>query len=604
MLKTIAAGEGTCKDVAEYLIAGDKRDEGRGARLQAYLAGDASASRALAFGASHDSLDDQLDWHEVMRVTRESWGKDKPTEAFEEKMARDPNLKWRNYYHWVISPAPDDRASAEEVAEVSREWCERAWPPEDGWQWVFSVHNDNASRIMHAHVVLNAVNADTGYKVQLNDRRNDELASIMQEIAAEHGMDALPALAARRRALRREKKSWTGQWQYQSGAERAMRRRGARSWVAETRDAVDRAVGQAGSFEEFRELMEAAGFRVEWSRRGLGFRHPDSTGHDKKVMAERLGTDYTEDGLRARISFDYDNCLLEKSRKKPERHQGIKMYAHGLDEARGPLKLSDWISRQMHIGLRRRMADMQGLIDAAALIKEKGITSTAELRMLTTEKAEVVKSLEAEVRTLEEGTRQALDLLESAKRLDCARLDLKLLPQHGFLGAETRKRRNALLAMAAEEKEFCRRSLQKAQGLIAERGLEDADELEQARAVLAEINRRSNAAGAECERRRRELEPLRRAESQVDYLAGRRARPIRPRSGVVYAPMPSRAEGRALCTPTAAERRAAWEEQERAVRQIQKIILEHEQQATEVGKAPAERTQLRQAPARPRSQQR
>lgn len=607
MLKTIDAGQGTCKDVAEYLIAGDKRDEGRGARLQAYLAGDASASRALAFGASGEDLDDQLGWAHAMWKTQHKWGKDKPSEEFEKKMARDPDLKWRTYYHWTISPAPDDRASAEEVAQVAREWCERAWPPEEGWEWIYSVHNDNDGRIMHAHIILNAVNADTGYKAHMDQERNDELAAIAQDIAKGHGMDVLPDLAERRRAVRQEKKSWTGQWQYQSESERAMRRRGARSWVAEIRDAVDRAVAGAGSFQEFRALMEAKGFKVEWSRRGLGFRHPESTGRDKKIMAERLGTDYTEDGLRARISFDYDDCLVAKSKAERadlKRHQGIRMYAGTLEENRRDVTLSDWISRQMHVGLRRRMADMQGLIDAAAIIEAEGITSVTELRAITTERAAVVDHLEAEVRIMEEGARHALELLDAAKELDHARIDLQLIPKHGFLDVETRRRRNELLTAVTEKKEFCRRALQKAQGLIGERGLADAGELEQARAVLAEINRRSEEAGRECAEQKRELAPLLRAEAQVDYLEGGRVRPIRPKSGIIYALQPARGRGQVLCEPTAEARRAAWEEQERAVERIHQIIRERGRQRAEIENAPTESPQLTQAPARQTTRQR
>ena len=49
MFKTIGSGTGSCKQVAEYLVAGELGSEAHELSIQRYLAGDASASRALEF---------------------------------------------------------------------------------------------------------------------------------------------------------------------------------------------------------------------------------------------------------------------------------------------------------------------------------------------------------------------------------------------------------------------------------------------------------------------------------------------------------------------------------------------------------------------------
>ncbi len=55
-----------------------------------------------------------------MDATRKRFGKDKPPEWFEKKKEIKSNLIWRNYYQWILSPDPGDRASAEEVGQLAR----------------------------------------------------------------------------------------------------------------------------------------------------------------------------------------------------------------------------------------------------------------------------------------------------------------------------------------------------------------------------------------------------------------------------------------------------------------------------------------------------
>ena len=58
MFKTIGSGTGSCKQVAEYLVAAEKLgSEAHERAIQRYLAGDESASRALVFGARPTSTE-------------------------------------------------------------------------------------------------------------------------------------------------------------------------------------------------------------------------------------------------------------------------------------------------------------------------------------------------------------------------------------------------------------------------------------------------------------------------------------------------------------------------------------------------------------------
>lgn len=529
MLKTIGAGTGSCQNLAEYLLAGEKSDASHEARLQRYLAGDAEASRALEFGHSDNMRCDQLSWHEAMRRTRVRWGKEKPSgEGASEK-------KWRNYYHWAISPAPGDHASATEVADLARRWLERMWPSEEGWEWVYSVHADNAGRIMHAHVVLNAVNKATGKKVQIGSKLSDRLADELQDLAAEYGMGQLPRLADRRRSLASGKEVDSASFKKMSAAERAMRKRGQRSWVAEIRDAVDRAVSESGDFEEFKARLEHDGFKVERSRRGLGYRHPESTGHDKKVLASRLGTDYTDEGIRCRLSFAFDDHLLdspvdvESPKVGSERPDPIAALA---GRGRVPLKdrsrrgLVEQIAAMVRMGPRRSCARIEAVIDAMATVREEGIASASALSRGVAEATELVLALECEVSLMEDGFGAASRALRAAADARDARSELKGLPD-GFWDKGTRIRRNGLLEEIAKKDDEARRSLEKASRFMDSKGLGEAPHVDQAAALVRELGERADGIRRRSEAARAQLRKLVAAEQTVEALSGKRVRPIR-----------------------------------------------------------------------------
>lgn len=539
MLKTIGAGTGSCRELAEYLVAGARSSDDHECKLQEYLAGDKRASRALAFGASPDLGADQLSWHEAMRATREAWGKDKPPAHYVRRWGADAVSMWRTYYHWAISPAPDDHASAAEVAELANRWLEEMWPSGEGYQWIYSVHADNDGRIMHAHVVLNAVNASTGLKVHIDSARSDELADSLQRLAGEYGMGQLPKLSERRKALRAGRASETTQARKVSATERSMRARGAKSWVAEIRDAVDSAVATSTSFDDFIAVLERRGFKVEWSRRGLGFRHPESKGSDKKILASRLGTDYMEEGLRQRIAFDFDANLfggkhgrrLDASPHDPRaalRGCGPRPLADSADG-----DLSSWLEIQMRLGPRRSLADIEVMVDAIAYARDEGIQSPVELDSALRLATDSLLELEGEVALLEEGLGDASRALREASAASRARGKLESLPV-GEWNAGIRLHRNDLVSRAAEGDEAARRILEKASSYLKREGLSDAGRDVQAASLVVEFGRRVDEARSRSAAARTRLERIMSISEAMEVVAGRRVRPRRPAGTDAY----------------------------------------------------------------------
>lgn len=460
-LKTISGGAGSCKQVDDYLSFGHRSVEDHEERMERYLAGDKSASRSMAFGHSPGLPDSPFGWHKVMDATRKRFGKDKPPEWFEKKRKSNPNLIWRNYYQWILSPDPRDHASAEEVGQLAQEWCERVWPADQGWQWIWSVHDDNASGVMHAHIILNAVNAATGLKVQISSEDSDMLDHQAQKIGEEHGMNFFPDLADWRAAVREGRQTPTIQSVRMSAAERSLRRRGRRSWVAEIRDAIDRSIENSSDWDEFVEKFEADGFKVEWSRRGIGYRHPDSGGHDKKVLASSLGSNYDEFGIRARLGIPIDVVTGELSSRvtRQQEHKSQVPNAGYSPHRRG---FQDTLKSRIAAQSRRRgVGAISAGIKALSLISADGYGSVSEVEEACRSQMLKVEAMECEIHEIESSISIAEDVIERSKRIESARARIAELESLPSFAQSERKERNALLLQIDDDTAFCKMAFSK-----------------------------------------------------------------------------------------------------------------------------------------------
>lgn len=460
-LKTISGGAGSCKQVDDYLSFGHRSMEDHEERMERYLAGDKSATRSMAFGHSPGLPDSPFGWHKVMDATRKRFGKDRPPEWFERKRQSNPDLVWRNYYQWVLSPDPKDRASAEEVGQLAQEWCEMVWPAEQGWQWIWSVHDDNANGVMHAHVILNAVNSSNGLKAQITPEDSDNMARVAQEIAREHGMGTLPDLSERRKAMREGRQAPTIQSVRMSAAERSLRRRGRRSWVAEIRDAIDESIANSSDWDEFVERFEADGFKVEWSRRGIGYRHPDSGGHDKKVLASSLGLNYDEFGIRARLGIPVDVVNGEAS-SRISRRQGHNFQDPSTGYSPHHRGLENTLRSRIAAKSRRRgVGAISAGIKALSFISADGYGSVSEVEEACRSQMLKVEAMEHEVHEIESSISIAEDVIERSKRIESARARIAELESLPSFTQSERKERNTLLLQVDEDAAFCKMAFSK-----------------------------------------------------------------------------------------------------------------------------------------------
>lgn len=549
-LKTISGGSGSCRQVDDYLSFGHRSAEDHEERMEKYLAGDKSASRSMAFGHSPGLPDTPFGWHKVMDATRKRFGKDKPPEWFEKKRKSNPGLVWRNYYQWVLSPDPRDRASAEEVGQLAQEWCERVWPAEQGWQWIWSVHNDNASGVMHAHIILNAVNASTGLKVQISSEDSDMLDHQAQKIGEEHGMNFFPDLADWRAAVREGRQAPTIQSVRMSAAERSLRRRGRRSWVAEIRDAIDKSIEKSSDWDEFVEGLEADGFAVEWSRRGIGYRHPDSGGHDKKVLASSLGSNYDEFGIRARLGIPVDVVKGETSsritRRQEHRSQfpsaGYSPRRKGLEEA-----LRSRITAKSN---RCGIGAISAGIKALSVISGDGYSSVTEVEEAFRSQMLKIEAMEQEVHEIESSISIAEDVMERSERIASARARLDELESLPSITQTERIERNSLLDQIDDDTAFCKVAFSKVAPEVSEAESYESE----AGAILNRLRDELGDLSVSLDGARADAKSLSESLGAIEGFVGARA--IRDLRGVPsVGEFLRRSKGRQLSVPTSIQTR-------------------------------------------------
>jgi hypothetical protein len=544
-LKTISGGAGSCKQVDDYLSFGHRSVEDHEERMERYLAGDKSASRSMAFGHSPGLPDSPFGWHKVMDATRKRFGKDKPPEWFEKKRKSNPNLIWRNYYQWILSPDPRDHASAEEVGQLAQEWCERVWPADQGWQWIWSVHDDNASGVMHAHIILNAVNASTGLKVQISSEDSDMLDHQAQKIGEEHGMNFFPDLADWRAAVREGRQTPTIQSVRMSAAERSLRRRGRRSWVAEIRDAIDTSIENSSDWDEFVEKFEADGFKVEWSRRGIGYRHPDSGGHDKKVLASSLGSSYDEFGIRARLGIPVDVVTGELSSRvtRQQEHKSQVPNAGYSPHRRG---FQDTLKSRIAAQSRRRgVGAISAGIKALSLISADGYGSVSEVEEACRSQMLKVEAMECEIHEIESSISIAEDVIERSKRIESARARIAELESLPSFAQSERKERNALLLQIDDDTAFCKMAFSKVATEIS--GPESY--ANEAGTILNRLRNELSDLSVSLDRARADAKSLSESLGAIEGFVGARA--VRDLRGVPsVGEFLRRSKGRQLSVPT------------------------------------------------------
>ena len=315
------------------------------------------------------------DWAEEMDFTRVAYGNHTPWKG----------RPARTYKHYVLSPDPRDGISLEALRDLARAWVAENFA---GFQAAVVYHDDNEGGVMHAHVVVNNTNLETGARLQ--DPAPRELMRSAQRLAEERGLSffadgpgegAAPLLAARG-TRGRERVHFRR-------AERELAERGAYSWVADIRARVTVARRVARDEADFVAALSELGVEVSGAAPGNGaadWVYALSGEGARRIRGETLGT-----------SFGRRSVLQELAlRSSPRRADAIREIARNavavddLDDLRRLADAHDAFSRE---GIRSladceaRIGALEAAGDFGAMERLAGLRDYAEAKGLLPERA-------------------------------------------------------------------------------------------------------------------------------------------------------------------------------------------------------------------------
>lgn len=207
-----------------------------------------------------------------------------------------------NQGHVIIQSFKPDEVTSEQCNQLGLELAEKIAP---NHQVAVYTHNDTDH--IHNHIVINAINLETGKKFNNNKQALRDVRNVNDEVCREHGLSVPDKDTARLRYTQTEK----------AIADPNTKSTAQYSWKDEIREAIDQS--QATNMDEFKDHLNQYGIEIERvTPKSITYRH---LAEDKKVRGRRLGEDYNkggiEDGFERQIQRqqqerEYDNDIQPK----------------------------------------------------------------------------------------------------------------------------------------------------------------------------------------------------------------------------------------------------------------------------------------------------
>lgn len=179
-----------------------------------------------------------------------------------------------NEGHVVIQSFRPGEVDLKKCNQLGLELAEKIAP---NHQVTVYTHDDKEH--IHNHIVINAVNLETGKKFNNNKKALHDVRQANDEVCKAHGLSVVEEHNAAVRYTQ---------------AEKAVLEKRQSSWKDEIRQSVDSLRGQISDFESFESELGDLG--IEFKRRGqnVSYKHPDV---NKWVRGKSLGENYNKEVL-------------------------------------------------------------------------------------------------------------------------------------------------------------------------------------------------------------------------------------------------------------------------------------------------------------------
>ena len=283
------------------------------------------------------------------------------------------------YYHIIQSFKPGE-VTPEQALEIATEFAKEHLP---GYETVIGVHVDKEH--IHAHMVFNSVNADTGEKYHSNAQSYyQQIRATSDRLCREHGLSVIMEGSSGKAVSYIE-------WLRQSKGQPTFRS----MLEADLRTAIE----DANDLGHFFMLMEHKGWEISHGNR-LGFR---LQGQDRFMYPGRKNGLFTEDGIRAAIQSGLEDIEAGrrpaviyrpayKPYKKYPKYTGIMaLYVHYLyvlgkiGQRRYPPRMTPQLRQEVMKADRYR--------EQFDFLRENGIVTQGDAAALQTRTEETLADL-------------------------------------------------------------------------------------------------------------------------------------------------------------------------------------------------------------------
>lgn len=227
-----------------------------------------------------------------------------PESAFQEFMATKHQYGKANgvfFKQYVQSFKPNCGVIPEKIHQIGLETAETF----DGFEVVVATRIDCDH--WHNHFVVNSVNCETGYKIQINEKGLEELRHKSDEICQQFGLEILkPYQKSKQRSL--------NQREYRA----ALR---GNSKKLQLTNAIDYAVAKSHTKKQFIEQMQKLGYGVKWidHYKYITYTTPDGQRfRDNRLLDEK----YLKTNMEELFAYEYGTVKTNQSNTNDNRADG------------------------------------------------------------------------------------------------------------------------------------------------------------------------------------------------------------------------------------------------------------------------------------------
>lgn len=181
-------------------------------------------------------------------------------------------------YHLIQSFSPDDDISPEKALQLGIEYARKVTGGNN--EFVMATHIDKEH--IHNHIIFNSVDYVNHRKYHSDVKDKYRIRDINDEICKANHLSVLPKYEARRKQ------------NYKHNYDK----KGNESWVKKNKNAIDKAILESDTFEEFLFALEMEGYEIKRGKHMTFF----APGQEKGTRGYAIGSDYTEEAIRNRIA--------------------------------------------------------------------------------------------------------------------------------------------------------------------------------------------------------------------------------------------------------------------------------------------------------------